>query len=125
MPFTDAKTRKKKHKEYAKDWYERNRELTIKRSSDRRKLNKEKWIAYKSAQKCSHCGESHPAIIDFHHVIKENKQAVPQLIKHGRFTAAVREAEEKCIPLCANCHRIYHWNEIRKIVEKRRNGLER
>ena len=32
----------------------------------------------------------------------------------------IKEAEEKCIPLCSNCHRILHWDLTRKAMSKRR-----
>jgi predicted HNH restriction endonuclease len=29
------------------------------------------------------------------------------------------EEIQKCIPLCANCHRILHWEEMQKAKRKR------
>jgi predicted HNH restriction endonuclease len=59
-------------------------------------------------------------VIDFHHVIRHNKRSVNDLIlKQNNLKEAIKEAEEKCIPLCANCHRILHFEE-RRVIRVRR-----
>jgi ribosomal protein S2 len=106
---------------YARKWYEENRQEVIKRARKGRDRDRERWIAYKTKQRCSHCRKKHPAIIDFHHVIKEGKRSVNYLaVRQRNIAEAIKEAEEKCIPLCANCHRILHWDLTRKAVRKRR-----
>lgn len=121
MPYKDPAVRREKNKLYSKEWYQRNRKYRIKKSAERKDRVRKLWIDYKAKQKCSHCGVQHPAVIDFHHVIKEGKKSVNDLIVyHNNYEAAVREAEEKCIPLCSNCHRILHFNERRQRRKKRR-----
>ena len=121
MPYKDEAIRKAKQKVYARKWYEGNRQEVIKRARKGRDRDRERWIAYKTKQRCSHCRKKHPAIIDFHHVIKEGKRSVNYLaVRKRNIAEAIKEAEEKCIPLCANCHRILHWDITRKAVRKRR-----
>lgn len=121
MPYKDPALRKEKHKHYSKQWYLRNRKEQIAKNTKRKDRVRVLWIEYKAKQKCSHCGVQHPAVIDFHHVIKEGKKSVNKLIgERNSLKAAIREAEEKCIPLCSNCHRILHWNEHRRRAKKRR-----
>jgi L-lysine 2,3-aminomutase len=36
------------------------------------------------------------------------------LLGDGRFKKALQEAMEKCIVLCANCHRKHHFEEDQK-----------
>ena len=49
--------------------------------------------------------------MDFHHINPEDKEySVSDLISNKMFTKAYKEIK-KCIVLCANCHRIHHWNE--------------
>ena len=121
MPYKDEAIRKAKQKVYARKWYEGNRQEVIKRARKGRDRDRERWIAYKTKQRCSHCRKKHPAIIDFHHVIKEGKRSVNYLaVRKRNIPEAIKEAEEKCIPLCANCHRILHWDITRKAVRKRR-----
>jgi hypothetical protein len=77
------------------------------------KANKEKyrqkWRAYKATLSCVQCEENHPATFDFHHVVrsKDNKK-VNKLLTNGNYRAALKEIEERCIVLCANCHRKLH-----------------
>lgn len=121
MPFKDEAVRKAKQKVYARKWYEGNRQEVIKRARKGRDKNRIEWAAYKSKQRCSHCRKKHPAIIDFHHVIKEGKRSVNYLaVRQRNIAEAIKEAEEKCIPLCSNCHRILHWDLTRKAMRKRR-----
>lgn len=117
MPTND----KEKQKIYSARWYQKNKEKTKRKMASLRKENRRIWAEYKSSLSCVKCGASHPAIIDFHHVIRDKtKQSVNQLIGHGRFTAAWEEIK-KCIPLCSNCHRILHWDEGRlKMAERKK-----
>jgi predicted HNH restriction endonuclease len=109
---------------YARKWYEGNRQDVIKRARRDRDKNRVEWIAYKSKQRCSHCRKKHPAIIDFHHVIKEGKRSVNYLaVRQRNIAEAIKEAEGKCIPLCSNCHRILHWDLTRKAMRKRRKKI--
>jgi hypothetical protein len=73
---------------------------------------KAEWRRYKRTLSCTKCGIKHPAVIDFHHVDRDdpNKQKVHKLVCSGRFKAAYKEIE-KCMVLCANCHRILHYEE--------------
>ena len=112
MPFKDKAVRIAKQRTYARNWYLKNKEATKARVKASRIKSSKQWETYKSKQKCSHCGFSHPAAIDFHHVVTKNKQSVHYLASVTRnVSAAIREAETKCIPLCANCHRIHHWKQ--------------
>ncbi len=121
MPFKDANVRRKRQREYSRRWYLKNTQHVIDQSSARRTATKKAWLDYRSKQFCFHCGFSHPAVIDFHHVIRHNKRSVNELIvKHHNIKEAIREAEEKCIPLCANCHRILHFEERRGIKAARK-----
>lgn len=126
MPFKDANVRKERQREYSRRWYLANQTKARESVSRRKRREKERWEAYRAQHACAHCGFSHPAVIDFHHVIRENKQSVNDLaVKHGNVSAAIREAEEKCIPLCANCHRILHWQERRRIKGERKKKARR
>lgn len=121
MPYKDKATRKLRQKTYSRRWYEKNRQRVIKKAKTHKERTRESWTAYKAKQRCSHCRKRHPAIIDFHHVIKEGKRSVNYLaVKQFNVPEAIKEAEEKCIPLCSNCHRILHWHETRRSMRKRR-----
>ena len=112
MPYKDPVVNKTKQKQYSKSYYQKNREVTLRRNAARKAKERKRWLRFKAAQSCTHCGVKHPAIIDFHHVIRTNKQSVNYLAaKVHKVDEAIKEATEKCIPLCSNCHRILHWKE--------------
>ena len=110
MPYKDKGKRAEHNKKYGAAWYKRNREKTIARTSLRKKRERQKFREYKAGLSCFFCGAKHPAIIDFHHPETSGDTKVSKLIQRGSFKKAYEEAD-KCIPLCANCHRIYHWTE--------------
>lgn len=117
MGYKDPEAQKAYNRAYQKEWYKRNKEKHKATAAANRKRYKKDWLEFKAEQKCEHCGASHPAIIDFHHIDKTDMTHVYLLSGQGRYGAAKKEATEKCIPLCANCHRILHWNEDKGIEE--------
>lgn len=58
--------------------------------------------------KCTMCGESHWAVLDFHHVDPTTKKSgVPEVAQKGTLGQLKRELA-KCVVLCSNCHRKLH-----------------
>lgn len=99
-------------REYARQWYQKNKEAHKARAKANRASQRAAWREFKAQQVCAHCGAQHPAVIDFHHVDRnESNKKVYKLVSNCQFAEARREAELRCIPLCANCHRILHWDE--------------
>jgi predicted HNH restriction endonuclease len=114
MPIKDPIKRAEKAKEYRKRHYEKNK-IAIAAKVQQRKRNLRKQFAeYKATLSCTHCGQNHPATLDFHHVVRHpSNRKINELLKRGAIERAMKEIEEKCIVLCANCHRIHHWNEAK------------
>jgi len=110
LPYKDKGLRAEYNKRYGADWYQRNRELTLERSRKRKKEKRKEWHDYKAGLSCFFCGFSHPAVIDFHHPDSKGETKVSYYVRQNQWKRAYQEAE-KCIILCANCHRIYHYNE--------------
>ena len=127
MPYKDPEKRKAYNKEYQKEWYEKNKEVHKKNCNDRKKERRREWKEWKATQKCSKCGQDHPATIDFHHIDRTDKRSVHKLAAGGCFAEAKKEATTKCVPLCANCHRIVHWEErqARKAERKARKKAQK
>jgi predicted HNH restriction endonuclease len=111
MPYKDESVRKLKHAEYSRKYYETNKEKHKALVKTHRAAGKVKWSAFKSTLKCTQCGFNHPAALDFHHTDPSKKEnIVSKLVSEGRYAAAMREVK-KCIVLCANCHRMLHYEE--------------
>lgn len=107
-------------RELRKKWYDKNKESERGKAKVRQKQRRtdfNKWyLEYKSSLSCIQCGFSHPAALDFHHRDKREKDFDPsQLIKYQNKERFLNEVE-KCDVLCANCHRILHYNERNEIL---------
>lgn len=63
--------------------------------------------------RCSDCGGAfHPSVFEFHHRDPGSKDLTGNQIKRGAWARVVRELD-KCDLLCANCHRLRHWQHDR------------
>lgn len=73
-----------------------------------RALNKAKAVEYLGG-KCVHCGlvSDKLCVYDFHHINPKEKEADPGSLLHYSWKR-IQEELDKCILLCANCHRIEH-----------------
>ena len=88
---------KEKCKAYSKKWYD-----------DLYNGNKDWAIEYLGGE-CSHCkGKFHRSVYDFHHLNPEEKETGLAKLLKKRNRDNIKEELDKCILLCANCHRIEH-----------------
>jgi acetylornithine/succinyldiaminopimelate/putrescine aminotransferase len=127
MPYkdpNDPRRRQALRKGSAKH-YANNKEKVLKTTRNNKQKNKKKWLEFKSSLGCKFCGENHPAALDFHHEDPQQKdREVSYYIKNHQYGRAMEEVK-KCIVLCANCHRILHFNELalkRKKKKPHRSG---
>ena len=59
---------------------------------------------------CAKCGENRGYVLDFHHIDPETKiDTVARLTSNTYNIEKVKEEIKKCIVLCANCHREFHY----------------
>ncbi|ELZ06684.1 homing endonuclease associated repeat-containing protein [Natrialba aegyptia] len=89
-------------------WYYKNREERIERK-DRRRSEIRHWLyAYKDRHcECERCGEGRPPCLDFHHPDEKN-HGIATMVVNGHSKSSIRAEIERCIVLCANCHRLEH-----------------
>lgn len=110
MPYKCKETYKKYQQKYHKIWYEKNKQFRNKQINVR-KRNITKIIQdFKSQKGCIVCQEKHPAALDFHH-IHNKKFLISQLSGLGYSVKTIMNEIAKCIILCANCHRKWHYDE--------------
>tara|TARA_B100001778_G_scaffold83127_1_gene67448 strand:+ start:65 stop:454 length:390 start_codon:yes stop_codon:yes gene_type:complete len=70
------------------------------------------WM-YKKERGCCHCGVIDPRVLDFHH--RDTKDfSIAEQSKRGYGKQRLLEEMEKCDILCANCHRIEHFQNKEK-----------
>lgn len=60
--------------------------------------------------KCSKCGNDDKRVMEFHHRDPNAKDgAVKRMVFDLKSKASIELEVAKCDMLCANCHRIAHW----------------
>ena len=58
---------------------------------------------------CMICGEKRPWTLDFHHT-QPKKMSIPEMARTNCTLDELKEEINKCIIVCANCHRDIHHN---------------
>lgn len=68
--------------------------------------------AFVDAQRtvCAKCGETRAYVLDFHHMNPDEKSFTIGKMKKGSEETLQKEID-KCVCLCANCHREFHHFE--------------
>jgi len=107
MPYKDPERQKIAQKNH----YLRNKNKFKDRNTVRRNKLKTKLWKYKLTIQCIRCGQSHPAALDFHHPTPAEKDMSPsKLLNQYMSWDRLKQEIDKCIVLCASCHRIEHFD---------------
>ena len=105
MPYKDPQ----KRRECRRRWYANNKD-SEKKHVKKRKTGIKKWFEdYKLKLKCSKCSEDHPAVLEFHHNLKNKEFNISEMISNGYSIDRIKKEIEKCIVLCSNCHKKEHY----------------
>jgi hypothetical protein len=101
-----------KQKEWKRKNYQENKDKFKAKLKTLRQSMVEWFADYKSKVCCELCGFSHPAAIEFHHKNPKDKFKDVAVMVHSSFAKdKILEEMGKCAVLCANCHRITHWEQ--------------
>ena len=69
----------------------------------------------KSLLKCAKCGDGRAYVLDFHHRDpKEKDSTIARLTANQASPERLQTELEKCVCLCSNCHREFHYLENQK-----------
>ncbi|HSW89297.1 MAG TPA: hypothetical protein VLH19_00290 [Patescibacteria group bacterium] len=114
MPYSDPK----REKEYKTLWNKRHYKEHTEEEKRRIWGRRDKiaaWLKeYRSTLSCEICGESTTACLDFHHRNKETKIiSVSMFWQKGWGIERIKTEIDKCIVVCANCHRKIHAGLIK------------
>ena len=97
-----------KIREYSKRHWKKYRQEKI--NGDRLRMYARQEFLDTLKSPCVKCGESRPYIIQFHHVDPSTKTfAVASGAAHHKTKDEVVEEAKKCVCLCANCHKEFHY----------------
>ena len=105
---------KERQKELNKRHYENNKSDYLSRAKKQHQEYRKWFRDLKKTLKCSRCPENYWACLDFHHLYDKD-ESVNKLV--GRMVSKNRVLEEidKCVVLCANCHRKEHHPPERQL----------
>lgn len=65
------------------------------------------FTSFKSELVCKICGEQDTSCLDFHHLY-DKRLDINTMVSKLYSIRTIKEELEKCIPVCANCHRKIH-----------------
>ena len=114
MPFIDPDKRRIYQKRWNKKYYEKHRQQEIDRVA-KRKAEQRMWLDdYRKALSCEKCGESDPVCLDFHHKDARLKDfSIANIKGMGWSRDRVLLEIQKCMVVCANCHRKIHAKAVK------------
>ena len=93
----------KKHYQDNKESYKAKAYIWTKQQ---RQKNAEYIYNYLKDHPCVNCGETNPILLEFDHQGKELKRDdISNMLTSGCSISTIQKEIEKCIVLCANCHR--------------------
>lgn len=79
-----------------------------------RKMAREIIQQQKEGKACVFCGIADPRVLDFHHLDHSTKSgSIGGAASAGWGIKRLLQEIAKCEIVCANCHRILHWNELK------------
>lgn len=97
--------------EYNRIHYLKNKEIYNIKAANQSKECVEYMRSIKEQLKCSKCGENRWWMLDFHHINPKEKENTVANLAHSGSIQKVKNEIEKCIVLCANCHRDEHYQQ--------------
>ena len=117
MPYKD----KEKRIEYQKKWYAKNRKKQIKATGLRRNVQRKKMQQFifedKKSKGCYKCDEDEPYCLDYHHTDEDKEIEVSIAVNRAWSKERIQKEIDKCILVCANCHRKIHARLITLVYE--------
>lgn len=92
-----------------KNSYHNHKDHVIAKNLANKGKNVQWYEAYKKTLKCERCPENDPVCLDFHHINPQEKDFAVSIIVRGTYSKErIMKEINKCIVLCANCHRKEH-----------------
>lgn len=102
--------REQEHQHYLEN---KERREKVRERADWSKQNNTTLVDQYRSRGCKKCGDKRFYVIDFHHRNANDKvDTINHLIKSSTYDLLQKELN-KCDPLCANCHREWHWLELK------------
>jgi hypothetical protein len=85
------------------------RSTATKKSQKKYYLSKLEWLKGLKSKPCADCGEQYPDfVMDFHH-LRDKDFGINHWAVNCYGRAKLQKEVDKCVLLCANCHRHRHY----------------
>jgi len=88
------------------------REYLVEKAQEITERNAEYVRNYKEEGKCYNCDESFRPALEFHHVQGEKTANIGQFVYDEYSIERIKEEIDKCVLICANCHRKAHYGNL-------------
>lgn len=93
-----------------KKYYNNNKEEYLAKTKIRQEAllneNRIKLLEYQQLNPCVDCGNDNPIVLEFDHLIQEEKTINISLMLRDYKWDKIKKEIDKCEVVCANCHRI-------------------
>lgn len=108
MAYTDPEQRRA----YKRGWYKRNAAKVKAEVRDRKRKLARQLREYKEERGCTYCPEDSFYCLDFHHINSDKEFNVSKMVSNGYSWDKILQEINKCVLVCANCHRKLHAGEV-------------
>ncbi len=109
MPYKNNEDKKRSNHE----GYLRNQEVTKEKARTAYVKRRDWFKQFRSSLSCINCPEDDETCLDFHHVNEDEKtENISKILRSRTSIRRVIDELEKCVCLCANCHRKYHGGKL-------------
>ena len=102
---------KVKQREAQRQHYKLNRDNYLERIAKRVALNKSYVDQVKKESGCVDCGYNNLLCLEFHHM-RNKTDTISNMVKKGYGLETIKKEVDKCVVLCANCHRLRHLTSV-------------
>ena len=99
---------KARKRAYQNAWYAKNKDKRDAANSRWEKKNVDFFKEFKQGLACERCGEREPFCLEFHHKDPSQKDFDVSTAVRRFSRKRLMEEIDKCLILCANCHRKEH-----------------
>jgi len=112
MPYKNKRTQQ----QYQREWAKQERADYNSKTNQRKRQLQQWFLELKQGYKCVVCSEDYPPCLDFHHENSDDKDVgVGHMASKGFSKARILKEIEKCVCVCANCHRKIHYDRHSKL----------
>ena len=110
MPYKDPAKRKAHRAKWHAEHYNGQHRLDHRQAVKARRREMREFVAQLKVEAggCSRCPEKDPVCLDFHHTHGTKEKSLCTMAMNGLSKDSIRREADKCVVLCANCHRKEH-----------------